>query len=151
MAPLVILVVVTVVARTAGAFGLGYVASWPAAMALGLSAMFIVSGAAHFIQPRRAGLVAIVPPPFKHPAALVTVTGVLELLGAVALLLPAELGPLRTTAASGLALLLVAMFPANVYAAKSQRSEHSPSTPLARRFAMQCVFIAATLFVAIAS
>ena len=58
---------------------------------------------------------------------------------------------LRVAAALSLAVLLIVMFPANVYASQARRSEHSPNTPLPQRTAMQCVFIAATLFVALAS
>jgi hypothetical protein len=56
----------------------------------------------------------MVPPVFPVPELLVTVTGVLQVLGALGLLIP------RTApwAAAGLALLMVALFPANVYAAR---------------------------------
>ena len=151
MAPLIVLLVFTTLARAVGALGVGYVASRPAATAVGLAAMFIVTGASHFLPARRVGLIAIVPPALKHPAALVAFTGVLELLGAVALLVPLEAGQLRVAAALSLAVLLFVMFPANVYASQARRSEHSPNTSLPQRTAMQCVFIAATLFVALAS
>lgn len=151
MAPLIVLLVVTALARAVGALGVGYVASWPAATAVGLAVMFIMTGASHFFPARRAGFVAIVPPALKHPGALVALTGVLELLGAAALLVPLEVGRLRVAAALSLAVLLVAMFPANIYASRARRSVHSPNTALPRRTAMQCVFIAAALFVALAS
>jgi uncharacterized membrane protein len=72
------------------------------------------------------------------PELLVTITGVLELAGAVGLLLP------RTApwAAGGLSVLLVAMFPANVHAALE-----GFGTPLLPRTLMQVVFLAATLAV----
>lgn len=151
MAPLIVLLVVTALARAVGALGVDYFASWPAAAAMGLAAMFILTGASHFVPARRAGLIATVPPAFKPPGALVTLTGVLELLGAAALLVPPEVGRLRTVAALGLAALMLVMFPANVYASRALRSAHSPNTPLPQRTAMQCVFIAAALLVALAS
>ena len=61
MIPLIALVVVTLGARVAGWMGLGYTGTWTAATAVGLAAMFIVTGVAHFVQPLRSGLVAIVP------------------------------------------------------------------------------------------
>jgi uncharacterized membrane protein len=47
---------------------------------------------------------------------LVTATGVLEFIGAIGMLLPQALA----AAAYGLIALLVAMFPANVYAARAE-------------------------------
>lgn len=151
MAPLIVLVVVTVVCRGMGELGWTYAGSWPAATAIGLSAMLVVTGIAHFAPGRRAGLVAIVPPPFSHPGTIVTVTGIVELVAAAVLLVSPELGPWRVIAAWMVALLLVAMFPANVYAAAEKRHDLAPDTPLARRTVMQCVFIAAAVLVATAS
>jgi uncharacterized membrane protein len=69
-------------------------------------------------------------------------TGLAELAGAVGLLLP-RLAP---WAAGGLALMLLAMFPANVHAALKDLSiGGTPVTPLGPRIAMQVVFIAALL------
>ena len=45
--------------------------------------MFLLTGIAHFGS-RRAGFVEMVPPRLPRPALLVTVTGVLELAGALA-------------------------------------------------------------------
>ena len=149
--PLIVLLAVTFAARAIGALGVPYLSSWPGATAVGLAAMFAMTGASHFIPRRRAGFVAIVPPMLRRPDVLVAVTGVVELLGAVALLAPPDWGHLRASAAWGLALLLIAMFPANVYASRARRSADSPHTPLPQRTAMQCVFIGAALCVALAS
>lgn len=151
MVPLIVLLAVTTAARATGALGVPYLSSWPGAIAVGLAAMFALTGASHFVPRRRPGFVAIVPPVLRHPETLVALTGVLELLGAAALLAPPGWGHLRVGAAWGLALLLVAMFPANVYASRAHRSAESPHTPLPQRTAMQCVFIAAALWVALAS
>ena len=120
MAPLIALVAVSIAARLAGWLGWDYTDGWPAAVAVGLAAMFLVTGVAHFVQPLRGGLIAIVPPKLPAPGLLVTITGVLELLGAVGLLIPQT----RVAAAVCLALLMVAVFPANIYAAgaKADRS-----------------------------
>src|SRR5947209_4752998 len=122
MVPLLALIAVTLAARLAGWLGWDCADAWPAAVAVGLAAMFLLTGIAHFAQPLRSGLIAIVPPKLPAPGLLVTITGVLELLGAIGLLVPQT----RIAAAFCLALLMVAMFPANVYAAGAKRSEHAP-------------------------
>jgi len=75
--------------------------------------IFIASGILHFVMP--APYVRIVPPLLPQPKALVLISGGAEILGGVGLLIPR----LRRAAAFGLALLLVAVFPANIYMAVS--------------------------------
>lgn len=75
----------------------------------------------------------MVPAWIPRPELAVTLTGVLELLGAVGLLVPAT-----SPFAGGLALLLVALFPANVHAARAALSIGGrPVTLLPARSAMQ--------------
>jgi uncharacterized membrane protein len=88
------------------------------------------------MRPRR---LSIVPPGLPRPELVVTVTGVLEIAGAVGLLIPA----LRIPAAIGLAILLVAVFPANVRAARGCRHPDAPTTPLPLRTIAQVGFLAA--------
>src|SRR6202022_1154158 len=88
MAPLICLVVVTASARLAGWLGWDYTNGWPAAVAVGLAAMFVVTGVAHFAAPLRGGWRARGPPGPPAPGWLVTMTGVLELRGGVGLLTP---------------------------------------------------------------
>jgi uncharacterized membrane protein len=111
MAPLITLVVVTVLARLAGALklGRGYFATLPAALCAGVAAMFLLTGGAHFIG-LRADLMRMVPPGLGNPGFWVTLTGVAEVAGAIGILIPAT----RRLAAVGLLLLLLAVFPANV-------------------------------------
>jgi uncharacterized membrane protein len=99
--------------RIAGVHALG---GWHTPLRFALAGMFLLTASAHWGK-RRPDLVRMVPPGFPRPDLLVTLTGVLELLGAVGLLLP-RLAPL---AAGGLSLLLLALFPANVHAARSAR------------------------------
>ena len=124
MAPLIALVVVTLLARLAGARGLagGIFATWSGALRAGVAALFLMTGAAHFIG-LRADLIKMVPPVFGNPGLWVTLTGVAELAGAVGILLPAT----RRPAAAGLALLLLALFPANVYAALNRHTVRGPA------------------------
>jgi uncharacterized membrane protein len=143
MTPLVVLVVVTVALRAAGAAGVRRLRSWPLALRGGLAAMFVVTGASHFVG-LREDLINMVPPALPEPALLVTITGVLELAGAAGLLWR------RTVpwAAAGLTALLIAMFPANVYAAlEGLTLNGSPAMPLIPRTLLQMVFLAATLTV----
>lgn len=143
MAPLIALVLGTLAARIVAWLGVDYVDGWPAAVAVGLALMFVVTGMAHFVNPLRRDLIAIVPPSLPAPAMLVTATGVLELLGAAGLLYP----PTRAAAAVALGVMMVAMFPANVYASRMPSPPKSMSTQLPLRTVEQIVFVGAALVV----
>ena len=144
MAPLIALVVVTLLARLAGwrQLGRGYFATMSGSLRAGVAAMFLLTGVAHFVG-LREDLMRMVPPAFGAPALWVTITGVAELAGALGILLPST----RRLAAAGLALLLIAVFPANVYAALQQIPfGGEPATPLVQRAAEQLLFLAAVLW-----
>jgi uncharacterized membrane protein len=147
MAPLITLLLATLAARSSGWLGVGYANSWPAAIAVGLAAMFILTGFAHFAPQLRADLIAIVPPRLPAPGYLVTITGLLELLGAVGLLLPVT----RVAAAVCLLALMLAMFPANIYAARMPNPPKSMTTQLPLRTVIEVVFLAAAIAVAVGS
>ena len=99
--------------------------------------MFLLTGVSHFVG-MREDLIAMVPPALPEPALLVTLTGVLELAGAVGVLLP----PTAEAAAAGLTMLLVVMFPANVHLALTDPSRWDDT--LVPRTVLQVVFVAAT-------
>ncbi len=145
MAPLLTLLLGSLAARVVGWLGVDFVDSWPRAIAVGLAAMFLLTGVAHFVQPLRGDMIAIVPPRLPAPALLVTITGVLELLGAFGLLIPAT----RTAAAVCLFLLMLAMFPANVYAARMPNPPKSMTSRLSVRTAEEAVYLAAAVVVAV--
>jgi len=89
--------------------------------------------------------VAMVPPAFPQPELLVTLTGILELAGAAGLVY----GRTSRMAAIGLAVLFVAMFPANVYAAQQGLSIGGrPVTALPLRTFVQIVLIASAMAIA---
>jgi uncharacterized membrane protein len=141
------LVLGTLAARLIGWLGVDYVDSWPQAVAVGLAVMFVMTGVAHFVPAMRRDMIAIVPPRLPAPGLLVTITGVLELLGAAGLLYP----PTRVAAAVCLFVLMLAMFPANVYAARMPNPPKSMTSRLDVRTAEEIVFLSAAVMVGLGS
>ncbi len=140
MVPLGVLLVSLLVFRSLGALGVEPLSDWRNAAAGALALMFLFTASAHFTGTRR-DLISMVPAALPRPELLVSVTGVLEVLGAIGLLVPAT----RSVAGMGLILLLVAMFPANVAAArKGVPLRGRPPTPLPLRLFLQLVFIGMT-------
>ncbi|SFQ29808.1 DoxX family protein [Hymenobacter arizonensis] len=76
-----------------------------------LALLFVLAGVWHFVHP--ATYLAIMPPQMPQPLLLVHLSGVFEILGGLGLLFR----PTRRLAGLGLLVLLVAVFPANVYMA----------------------------------
>jgi uncharacterized membrane protein len=137
MIPLFVLIAAVAIARGAGAMGVDALASWAAATRVGLAIMFLFTGAAHFTA-TRADLIRMVPPAFPRPEALVAATGIAELAGAIGLLVPAT----ARLAAYALIVLLIAMFPANVHAARSGHTiAGRRATPMAIRAPLQLAWI----------
>src|SRR5271168_3793802 len=94
----------------------------------------LVSGLAHFT--RTAMFASIIPPFFPYRPALVLISGAMELAGAIGLLLPI----FARAASACLAVLMIAIFPANVYAAnQTVGGMHMPGVPM--RTAMQVLYI----------
>jgi uncharacterized membrane protein len=99
---------------------------WHIALRCGLAGMFLLTASAHWGK-RRPDLIRMVPKSFPRPEFLVTLTGICEILGVVGLLV------LRFArwAAIGLTLLLIAVFPANIRAAREGITiGGKPATPL---------------------
>ena len=145
MLPLIIVVTAFIALRTAGALGVRPLTSWLTCLRWALALMFLVTASGHWGS-RRADLVAMVPPLFPSPGLLVTLTGILEIAGAVGLMIP------RTSryAALCLAVMLMAIFPANVYAARQNLSIGGrPATALPLRTAVQIGLVAATAAIAL--
>jgi uncharacterized membrane protein len=112
---------------------------WRDAVRIGLVVMLFFTAVAHFAPALKHDLAAMIPPPFTGNMAIIYLTGVLEIAGAVGLLIPRY----RRAAAIGLVLLLLGMFPANVYAALSGVTlRGQPATELWLRTPMQIVWIA---------
>lgn len=143
MAVLVVLLVSLLFFRGLGALGIEGLSSWQVSVAWALAVMFLFTAGAHFTRTRE-DLAKMVPLAFPNPRFLVTLTGVLEAIGAVGLLLPATRGP----SGIGLALLMVAMLPANVDARRRGiKLRGRPSTPLWLRVPMQALFVGLALWV----
>ncbi len=139
MLPFLVLTAVTLLLRIAGGLGIHALNSWIVCLRLGLFTMFLVTATAHWGK-RRNDLIAMVPTAFPNAALTVSITGLLEITGAVGLLFPST-APL---AAACLIALLIAMFPANIRAARAHlKIGDSPATPLPLRTLLQIVFIAA--------
>lgn len=146
MAPLIVMLTGALIARLLGAAGLWAVGdSWVDALAIGLAVMFVFTAISHFHPRVRPDLIRMVPASLPAPALLVSATGVLELLGGIGLMVP------RTRPAAGYALiaLLVAMFPANIRAARERLPVGGRrATPLLWRVPLQLLWIAALWLVA---
>ena len=141
MVPFVVLIVSFLVFWLVGFAGITFFRPWVIDLRFALAAMLFLTASAHWGK-RRADLVAMVPPSLPRPDIIVTITGILEIAAAVGLLFPQT----ARWAGTGLALLLIPMFAANVHAARQKLSiGGTPVTALPMRTAMQVVFILAAL------
>jgi uncharacterized membrane protein len=141
MAPLIVLIVSFLLFFLTGRAGLALFHDAGFALRCALTVMFVLTASAHWGK-RRKDLVRMVPQAFPNPGLLVTISGVLELLGALGLLLPLT----ATAACICLAMMLIALFPANVHAAREHLTiagRPVPSLPV--RSAIQVVFLTALI------
>ncbi|HLZ23204.1 MAG TPA: DoxX family protein [Ktedonobacterales bacterium] len=146
MIPFMLLLLSLLILRGLGAAGVGLFAAWQSDAAYALALMLLLTASVHFTR-TKDDLVRMVPSVFPFRRQIVTITGYLELLGAIGLLIPAT----RLLAGICLALLFIAMFPANVSAALRKASLRGrPATPLWLRVPMQLVFIGVALWAALA-
>ncbi|MFC4337265.1 DoxX family protein [Salininema proteolyticum] len=136
----------TLLSRLAGLLGVDAFDDWRGALSAGLALMFVFAAVARLHPGIRASMARMVPPALPRPELLVVIAGILEFAGAAGLWIPG----LRTAAAVCLALLLAALFPANVYSARRRLEFNGkPATPLGRRAVEQIVYVAACVFVAL--
>lgn len=137
MIPFYVMLVAIALARLAGALVCAPLDGWHAATRAGLCTMFLFTGVAHFTA-TRGDLVRMVPPQLPNPAALVTFTGLAEIAGAIGLLVPVVARP----AADALIVLLIAMLPANLYAARIGHTIGGrPHTRLVFRLPLQALWV----------
>lgn len=141
MIPFYALIASFLLFRGLGLLGLMYWNDWQISLQWAVAVMLLLGASAHWGR-RRADLIRMVPPIFPRKEWIVTVTGLLEIAGAIGLLLPA----VSRAAAVCLVILLIAMLPANMYAARHQLTIGGRPVPkLSLRLLVQLVFIAAVL------
>ena len=111
---------------------------------VGLAILFVGAGVMHFVKPRVYE--AVVPPSFPNPKALVAISGLAEIAGGIGLMVE----PVRFAAGIGLILLLVAVFPANLYMARQPERfrQLAPAWALWARLPLQGVLIAVVAWAA---
>lgn len=146
---LLVLLIALVVLRGLGALGVRRFATWPVAAAHALAVMLFMTAIAHFapagvtVMPTHDDLAAMVPPFVPNASLMVYLTGVLEFLGALGLIV----GRTRRAAGYCLALLFVVMLPANIYAATTGATlAGDVVSPLWQRIPEQVVYIAVALW-----
>jgi uncharacterized membrane protein len=137
--------------RSLGWLGFSRFATWHLSAANALAVMLALTASAHFVpasvsaMPNHADLARMVPPFVPFPSAMVYATGVLEILGALGLII----GATRGAAALSLAALFVLLLPANIYAAVSGVPFHGvEASPLWLRIPEQMLYIGVALWVA---
>ena len=137
MAPLFVLVISFLLLRGVGFLGVRRLSSWREAGLIAVVIMFLFTGVTHFTGMKH-DYAAMLPGPLSGNLGIIYLTGALQIAGAVGLLISRT----RRLAGICLVLLLVAMFPGNVYAAVNEvpfRGE--PPTPLWLRTPIQLFFI----------
>lgn len=102
-----------------------------------LAVFFVLAGLNHFRDP--AFYLSMIPPVLPFPGALNVISGVAELVLGVAVLIPRT----RRLAGWGLIALLIAVFPANIYAALQGQIAglNAPPWTLWARLPVQAVFL----------
>src|SRR4028119_198101 len=137
MSSVFVLVASFLVLRGVGWLGVKQLSSWRDAGRGALVIMFLFTGASHFTT-MKYDFAAMIPPPLPNDLWVIYLTGVLEIAGAIGLLIPRT----RKLAEICLVLLLIALFPANVYAALNEIPLRGEApTPLWIRGPIQLLFI----------
>lgn len=141
MVPFIALVTFFLLFRVVGFLGGSYFDDLHTSLQWAVSVMLLLSASAHWGR-RHADLVRMVPPAFPKREWIVTVTGYLEIAGAIGILLPI----FSLAASVFLTLLFIAMFPANIYAAHQNMTIGGKPVPkLPVRAVLQLIFIGAVL------
>ena len=145
MVSLFVLVVSFLFLRGLGLLGVTRLSSWRVAGRGALVIMFLFTGTSHFTS-MKYDFAAMIPPPLPNDLWVIYLTGVLEIAGAVGLLIPRT----RRPAGICLVLMLAALFPANVYAALNEIPlRGQAATPLLIRTPMQLLYISMVWWTAV--
>jgi uncharacterized membrane protein len=144
MIPLFVLLVSFVFLRVIGWIGVSAIDNADLPLRIALCLMFLLTASAHWGR-GRSDLIRMVPLMLPKAELLVTFTGCLEILGTIGLVVPVT----ARLAAVCLAILLVALFPANVRAAHMRLMIFGRPVPsLIPRTVIQIIFISALVAVA---
>ena len=100
-----------------------------------LAFLFIAAGAYHFINPKLYK--KIVPPWIPYPSEVVVISGVAEILLGLLLLFEKT----RVYSAWGLIVLLILVFPANIYMAVASKFQNMPLWIRILRLPLQFILI----------
>ncbi|MBH0053641.1 DoxX family membrane protein [Salinibacterium sp. SWN139] len=124
------------------------IAQWALRIVLALA--FIAMGVSHFVAAPARTMRAMIPPALRQkwmpsPSALVTITGLCEIAGGLGLLWES----VRLITGIALVLFLIAVFPANAYAAKNPDRFGKAALPFWPRFAGQLVLIVLVVLAAL--
>ena len=111
-----------------------------------LAVVFIAAGISHFAPSVQRTMAAMIPPRlrstgWRSPKNLVIFTGLCEIAGGIGLLIETT----RVTSGVALAVFLVAVFPANAYAARHKERFGAMAIPLVPRLLGQLVLIGLVL------
>ncbi|MEO8094288.1 MAG: hypothetical protein ABI632_05055 [Pseudolysinimonas sp.] len=125
----------------------GQILVWTLRVALAVA--FTGMGISHFVPPVRRGMRAMIPPAlrrpgFPSPTVLVAVTGVCELAGGIGIVAPWQLiGTewMRWLVGILLVAFLIAVFPANAYAAAHPEKFGRAAFPFWPRYVAQLALI----------
>lgn len=101
-----------------------------------MAVLYVLAGANHFRSPRMYS--RIIPPAFSNPKTLVIISGIAEIILGILLIIP------RTSkwAAWGIVILLIAVFPANVYMVTNKKAGFGlPKWLLLLRLPLQLLLI----------
>ncbi len=145
MIPFYVLVVTSILLRGMGMVGARRFSSMRKSILGGVVAMFLFTGLSHFSE-MKYDFLEMIPDSLPRELWIIYLTGTLEIIGAIGLLIPAT----RKISALSLVLLLGLMFPANVYAALNEVSfREAAPTSLWLRVPLQVVYIAVLVWSAI--
>lgn len=142
MIPFYVLVAAFLLFKAISLIGVPYFEGWHTSLQGAVAVMLLLTASAHW-GTKRPDLIRMVPLVFPRPDWIVTATGLLEIAGAIGILFPAT----SKAASLGLAVLLLAMFPANLRAAREKLTIGGRPVPkLIPRTVLQIVFLMAVLF-----
>jgi uncharacterized membrane protein len=120
------------------------------ALRIVVAGVFVIAGISHFVPSVQRTMAAMIPPRLRlrgllTPRNLVILTGVCEIAGGIGLLVEAT----RVTSGVALAVFLVAVFPANAYAARHKDRFGAVAIPLVPRLIGQLALIGLVLAVSL--